>query len=468
MDFRDETGSRFALEEQVLRTISQWSDTEFTDIALRLRQFMRDCMLPETKKELITKESVLIKFDISNEQTVFPCQPLITAVEDAVSRRVVADVVIAMREGVSKICLHGGAGVGKTTALQEIGRLLPDGSEMIVFDCYGAGSYMDASRLRHRPQHGFVQLANEAMQRIGLPALLVPRVGQDFARAFRQRLELAAQALASAHPEGLLVIAIDAADNSIAAASARGLPDTSFVTELMSIGDFPINVRVIVSARTSRLNELNAPSEYRNFALQAFEPKETAEHVARYWDARSEWLEDFHSLSNGNPRVQKIAFDLANGDWSNAINYLMPSGKLLGDIFGDLFQEACSKAGRPELIELMCAGLTVLPRPIPAVELARIIGISESEVLDICTDLALGVRTDDGFLSFTNEDFEAYVRERGELYKQKVQTKSADRLLANADTDEYAAMNVAHQLYAAGRRMNCWNWSNGTQSRKLR
>ena len=451
MDFRGETGSRFALEEQVLRTISQWSNTEFTDIALRLRKFVRDRMLPETKKELITKERVLIKIGVSDERTLFPCPSSIKAVEDAVSRPVAADVVTAMREGASKICLHGGAGVGKTTALQEIGSLLPDGSEMIAFDCYGAGSYMDASRLRHRPQDGFVQLANEAAQRLGLPALLVPRVGQDFARAFRQRLEMAARTLASARPKALLVIAIDAADNSIAAASARGLPEASFVTELMSIRYFPTNVRVVVSARTGRLEKLNAPLEYREFAIQAFRPEETAENVARYWDASSAWVEDFHFLSSGVPRVQGYAFGLASDDWPVAVDFLRPSGKLLGDIFGNLFQEACSKVGQAESIELMCAGLSVLPRPIPAVELARVIGISESEVLDICTDLAPGVRTLDGFLSFTDEDFEAYVRLQGEPFKQIVQMKSAERMLANAGTDEYAALNVADQLFAAGR-----------------
>ena len=450
MDFRGETGSRFSIEEGVLRGISQWNDTEFSEVALRLRHFVRNRMLPETAKELITKERVLLLFGVSDERALFPCPSSIRTVEDAVSRRAARVVASAMTEGVVKICFHGGAGVGKTTALQEITSLLPHGSEMIVFDCYGAGSYLDASKLRHRPKEAFVQLANETSQRVGLPALLVPGPGQDLARAFRRRLELAAETLAGACPEGLLILAIDAADNSITAASTRAGADTSFVTELMSIGDLPPNVRIIVSARTGKLEELNAPSEYREVELRAFCLAETADNVTRYWDATPDWIEDFHFLSSGVPRVQGYAFGQASDDFSAADEYLRPCGKSLGEVFGELFHEALSKAGRPEAVEMMCAGLTVLPRPIPVAELAHAMGASESEVLDICTDLAPGVRSQEGFLSFADEDFEAYVRQQGTRFEQSILTRSAERILANAGSDEYAALNVADQLFAAG------------------
>ena len=115
------------------------------------------------------------------------------------------------------------------------------------------------------------------------------------------------------------------------------------------------------------------------------------------------------------------------------------------------FWGAQSKAGRPDATQLICAGLTVLPRPIPVAELAHVIDISESEVLDFCSDLAPGVRIHEGFLSFTDEDFEAYVREQGERFKQSVQAEAAERFLANAGTDEYAALNVADKLFAAGK-----------------
>ena len=457
MKFQGETGSRFAIEEGVLREIAQWRDTEFKGVALRLRDFVRNRMLPEAANEPITRERVLIEFDVSDERALFPCPSSFELVDNAVSRHVARDVAKAMTEGVRRICLHGGAGVGKSTVLQEIEGLLPVGSEMIAFDCYGSGSYLDASRLRHRPHEAFVQLSNEISQRIGLPALLVPAPGEDLGKAFRRRLELAAGALADVCPDGLLVLAIDAADNSIMAARARSRAESSFVTELMSMSGLPANVRVIVSARTGRLGELNAPPEYREIELHGFNAEETAANVARYWNAPSAWIEDFHSLSNGVPRVQGYAFRRAGEVCRDAIKYLMPSGKSLGEVFGELLDRARRKSGEPHVIEKMCAGLSVLPRPIPVVELAYAIDVSEWEVRDICSDLAPGVRIHEGFVSFTDEDFEAYVREKGSAFEQRVRTRSAERFLENAQIDEYAAFNVADQLFVVGKSKELLN-----------
>ena len=251
-------------------------------------------MIPETAGELITKETVLIQFGVSDERALSPCPSAIKSVELPVSRCASKAVVAAMSQGVQKICLHGIGGVGKTTALQEIATLLPSGSEMITFDCFGAGAYLDASELRHRPRDAFLQLSNDLAQRLRLPALLEPSATRDLARAFRRRLEIAAKALESVHQNGLLVIAVDAADNSIRAAQSRTPPESSFVLELMSFVDLPPNVRVIISARTGELDELNPPLEFKRIKLLPFTPEETALYIARFWEAPHDWIEDFH------------------------------------------------------------------------------------------------------------------------------------------------------------------------------
>ena len=221
MDFQGDTGSRFAIEDEMLRSIAEWADTEFMGLASRLRKYVRDRMLPETTGELITKENVLIQFGVSDERALFPCPSAIKSVEFPVSRDASKAVVAAMSQGGQKICLHGAGGVGKTTVLQEIATLLPDGSEMITFDCFGAGSYLDASELRHRPRDAFLQLSNDLAQSLRLPALLEPNATHDLSRAFRRRLEIAAKAIEGVHPEALLIIAVDAADNSIRAAQGN-------------------------------------------------------------------------------------------------------------------------------------------------------------------------------------------------------------------------------------------------------
>ena len=451
MDFQDETGSRFAIEDEMLGTIVEWADTEFRESAIRLREYIRKRMLPEATGELITKEKVLLQFGVSDERVLFPCPSAIKSVELPVSRGASKTVVAAMSRGDQRICLHGASGVGKTTALQEIAKLLPGGSEMITFDCFGSGSYLDASKLRHRPRDAFVQLSNELAQRLRLPALLEPNTTRDFARAFRRRLGIAARALESVHPQGLLVITVDAADNSITAARSRTPPESSFVTELMSFDDLAANVRVIISARTGRLDELKLPSEFERIELLPFTQEETAENVKRYWKALQDWIEDFHYLSGGVPRVQAYAFEHAGEVRRDALAALQPAGKKLDQIFDEQFQLALQKSGRTDLIERVCAGLTVLPRPIPVSEFSHVLGLSNSQVIDICADLAPGVRNQAGFLSFSDEDFEAYVRDRGQSVTQDIQIAAADRFLTNAGSDEYAALNVAPLLFVAGR-----------------
>ena len=451
IDCQGSVGSRFAIEVQILRAVSDWNDIEFLDTASRLREFMRRRMLPEAAGELITKQDVLIQFGVSDERSLFPCPPAIRTVAHRVPREASITVASAMVSGSQRICFHGSAGVGKTTALQEVEALLPAGSQMITFDCYSAGSYLDASKLRHRPKDAFLQLANELAERLRLPALLPPNSGREHSKAFQRRLELSAETLRRVHPKALLVVAVDAADNSVVAAEALARVETSFVVELMSFRDLPSNVRIVVSARTGRLHELKAPANFQSVELLPFTTAETTEYVKQYWDASSSWLEDFHHLSGGVPRVQDYAFRRSGDDQEGALNALRPGGKVLDQVFQELFALAFDKSGKTELVAKVCAALAVLPRPIPVAELASVLDLSESHVVDTCADLAPGVRIQGECVSFSDEDFEDYVRRTGAEAEKEIQSLASARCLARAAADEYAARNVAHLLFVSGK-----------------
>lgn len=450
LNFGGESESRFAIEESVLHEISKWNEPDFQEIANRLRNFVRNQMLPEAAGELITKERVLLQFGVSSESALFPCPSKVKTLENPVIRQTAKDVAKSLTEGNETVCIHGAAGVGKTTLLQEIDEVLPPDSQMIVFDCYGAGSYLDASRLRHLPGVAFVQLSNSISQKLGLPTYLVPSESTNYAREFRRRLEVGAEVLTKTNESGLLVLAIDAADNSIAAARSRGTADSSFVTELISMRDLPTNVRIVVTARTGRLNELNLPLEYKKVELKAFSEQETAANVKRFWNAPQTWIQSLHQLSGGIPRVQEYVLDRSEDDYQSAVDYLMPFGKTLEDLFSQLVDNARTKAGEIDTVLRLCACLTVLPRPIPLVELAYATCASELEVHDICVDLAPGLRVAEGVVSFTDEDFETFMREQGITVKAEMQTRIAKRLLANVQHDEYAAFNVTDQMFQAG------------------
>ncbi|WP_188678147.1 ATP-binding protein [Neptunicoccus cionae] len=450
LKFVSQTNSRFLLEEKMLMEVSAWTESEFAEVALRLRNFIRnEMMMPETAGEIINKESVLLQFGVSEIRALFPCPAKVKPVTDLVSREISKELCNCIIDSDQRILLHGSGGVGKSTIIQEFQGLLPEGSEVIVFDCYGAGSYMDASAMRHRPRDAFVQLANELANRLNIPAFLAPRSGLDFARAFHRRLILASETLSKVRPGARLVIVVDAADNSISAANARVPKEESFVAELISFEDLPKNVALVISARTGRRDDLKLPSSFKPFELPPFSRPETGEFVAHFWEAPEEWVDDFHRLTNGTPRVQNYAFGKTSGKPSEALDPLRPNGKTLEAIFHEQFDEAVKKAGGATKVEETCAALAVLPRPIPVGEIAHALNLSDAQILDICSDLEPGIRVSENTISFADEDFEHFALVKGQKSIPEIRSKVARRMLADYRNSEYAALNVVPLLLKA-------------------
>ena len=459
LHFEAGAGSRFALEEQVLRAIADWTDESVQQVATELRQFVRRRMLPESARETITRESVLLHLGTSEESTLFPCPSEISRTKAPVRRASVRDALGVLRSEVRHLCLHGPAGVGKTTALQEIEEALPKGSVMVKDDCYGGGRYLDPGALRHRPRDAFIQLTNDLAFLLRLPLFLSNRRhdGSDYPRLFMNRLRHAACALAAHLPDALIVIAVDAADNAVVAARERIPSEPSFVHDFvrLRLDGLPENVRFVVTTRTGRMETLQLPHFYCIREIAPFSRPETSENVARVWAAAPEaWIDDFHHLSGGVPRVQGYAFEVDGAPSSTALERLRPAGKSLGDIFQQQFRHALANSGGTQgeaEVARLCAALIALPRPAPLSDLAAILESTESRITDICVDLAPGIRVQDGTVSFADEDFESFVRAEGKDELAGVRTRAAERLLSRAREDCYAALHVAAALVAAGR-----------------
>ena len=453
LHFEAGAGSRFALEEQVLRSIADWIDLDVQQIVTGLKQFVRQRMLPESAGETITRESVLLHLGTSEESTLFPCRSEIASTDTPVSRAPVREAVDMLRAGVQCLCLHGRAGVGKTTALQEMEEALPSGSVMVKYDCYGGGGYLDPNALRHRPRDAFIQLTNDLAARLRLPLLLSRHHGSDFPRLFSNRLKHAARALAAQNPETLIVITVDAADNAVLAAQERSPAEPSFVHDFVQLTKLPENARFVVTTRTGRLETLRLPRSYCTKEIEPFSQQETSENVARVWAAPDPWIEDFHHFSGGVPRVQDYAFKLEGALPSTALDRLRPAGKSLGDFFQQQFRHALAKSGTQAKAEVarLCAALVALPRPVPLSDLAAILEIIEPRTSDICTDLAPRIRLQDGTVGFADEDFEEFVRAEGKGELIGVREGAATWLLSRADHDRYAALHVAAALVSAGR-----------------
>ena len=435
----------------MLVEISAWTEFEFVEVSQRLRNYVRNkMMMPETSGEVIKKESILIQFNVTDHRALFPCPANVKSVPNFVPREISRTLCKAIANGQQRILLHGTGGVGKSTVLQELPTLLPDGSEVVIFDCYGAGSYMDASAVRHRSRDAFVQLANELASRLKLPSFLEPKSDIDFARVFHKRLELAAETLSRTRPHSTLVIVIDAADNSISAADARTPQEESFVVDLVSFEELPHNVTLLISARTGRRYDLKLPHSFKSYELLPFTRPETEIFVRFFWNAPKTWIDDFHRLTQGTPRVQNYAFGKVPDSPSQALEPLRPNGKSLDGIFEDQFVEAIKKSGKAAKVEDTCAALAVLPRPIPIEELGHALKLTAAQVRDICSDLEPGVRLQEETIGFADEDFESFVFDKGKKSIAGKLAKVAKRLLEHHQHTEYAALNVVPLLSLSG------------------
>lgn len=452
LDFSDCEGpSRFSLQERVIEAIAKVAAADTRPAMLELRNAVYSRMLPDGDLSPITKAVILNAMYIGDEEALLPCPSQLKLIEKIVSRGAVHKILQLLSQPHQRICIHGSGGCGKTTALQEIGNELPPASEMIVFDCYGGGSYLDSDGQRHLPRHAFLHLCNELSARVGAPMLITASPNTDYVREFKSRLRRAASIVYARSDKALLVIAVDAADNSVTAAETRVPPEHSFIHDFVTLGDLPENVRLVISARTGRRETLRLSDSFESVHLENFTLPEMAQFVHFHWkNATEPWIEDMQYLSGGNPRVLSYAFEYAGSTPTRAIDYLRPSGKDLPLIFAARVKEAIRKSGDFVEFGKVCAGLVALPRPIPLCDLGAILGLSESRIRDLSSDFAPMLRDDKGYLGFNDEDFEAFIREHAQSALPEVRRSAADYFLSRHQSDSYAAEHLASALLDAG------------------
>ena len=391
-----------------------------------------DVDLPTQLKELVTRKAltesednpVITKMDVlrvlkTDESRLFPAPCLIEEIADVVPREQEAELVDAVvAAGSVPIIIHADGGVGKSIFATRIKYHLPVGSQSIVYDCFGNGQYRSTTGLRHRHRDGLVQIANELAAK-GLCHPLIPTPNADHAaylRAFMFRLGQCVAKLKASHPDAVLCIIIDAADNAQMAAEEIG-EAKSFPRDLLR-EKVPNGVRLVFFARSHRVTKLDPPLQKLSLELKSFSRNETAVLLREKFPSASEHdVNEFHRLSSQNPRVQALA--LAPGTpLDQVLRSLGPNPTTVESAIAHLLQASIARlrdavgSVEKQQIDMICSGLAALRPLIPISVLSAISGVDEAAIRSFAFDLCRPLIVTGEKIQFFDEPAETWFRDQ--------------------------------------------------------
>ncbi|WP_282055720.1 AAA family ATPase [Maribacter luteus] len=419
----------------------------------QLRELVFDKMMPEARsRRKITLTDVIanLGFNDGSIENLFPVSQSLEDNKNSILREQLESInsEIAANTDFLPICIHGGAGIGKSTIIQQIQKYLPDSNECITFDCYGSGSYQNAEDNRHLHKNALIHISNDIAKRIGTDFLIThrPLQSDDYVKEFKKRMVHAVEILKQRDINATLTIIIDAADNSITAASNNG--ERSFVKDILNM-DIPSGCNLIVTTRTHRKDSLNLPEDYIDIELEPFSLAETTQFIKTYFPEISEnEISEFHKYTYGIPRAQFYSIDLKKKGINEVINFLKPNGKTVELIILDKIKAAKKKVSYKEeiLIDDFFSLLIGLPRPVPITYLSEILNVHQSFLLDVRSEVWSGLVYENNSFEFRDEDFENYIRDNYSL-SQKRLTQITEVFLKNAENDSYASVNLGNLLF---------------------
>ncbi|MFD9900961.1 hypothetical protein [Mesorhizobium sp. NPDC059025] len=444
--------SRLSMESEVLQHLVNMYDADARDDANLLQKRVATLMLPESRREPpVTREVLATWLGVGNERMLYPATSRMKAATPYLRREVMKTLGAKLvAPQLRPLRVHAGGGCGKTSLLCDLGSVLPEGSEVFLYDCYGGGLFLASDQKRHLPEQAFVQIGNELAARLRTP-LVVRRQGSiDVFDAFRNRAAIAAALLAERSPDAVLVLCFDAVDN--ARKGSLHWHEPCFVDVMSEASGWPDNVRIILSCRSARLSEVGSQHLFEDFEISPLDEGEVKRLVALWqpnWPA--DLASTFKDLTGGNPRRLVYAIEgLPDNGAGRAIERLMPKAEGIDPLFKQRVSEAGKHFGDPNKIWQILDALAHLPRPVPAQLLAALAGITPADIRDIAGDIGGIVERQEGW-SFHDEDFEAFVVDRPDNGGKALLARAADLLLQTRLDDRYAATSVAEVLASAGR-----------------
>lgn len=452
LDFEDcGTSSRQVLKFELIKSISKASiksQNQFNS----LFKMIWDKMMPENREDrTITLIDIVANFGFSSIENLFPVSQNFESNSTAIQREQLSGIISSIDGNTSylPICIHAGAGIGKSTIIHQIKNTLPEYSECILFDCYGAGKYQNPEDKRHLHKNAIVQLSNELAKSVGTEFLLLQNESDDiYLKEFIKRIKEGVEILRNRNPQASLVFIIDAADNSITAAKNSG--EKSFVEDLVNI-EIPNGCHIIVTSRTYRKDILSLPDTFIDIPLNPFSKEETSLFAKQNFpNITDDEVLEFHTYTKGIPRVQFYSLNLRRQGINEVINYLKPNGKSVEDLILDKIHQAIIRIGKGKkpLVEQFFKLLISLPRPVPINYLSEMMKVELDFLKDLSADIWNGLILDEDLFSFRDEDFENYISETYKITLEELQ-EITQVFLKRAEVDEYASINLGSLLFTA-------------------
>ncbi len=455
LHFEDREDGYWDQRNILLQETSGYLPDSDVDAPMQLKELVTRRALSEGEQNpVITKVDVLRALK-TDESQLFPAKCLIEISGDIVAREQELEVIDAIVATKTPIIIHASGGVGKSIMATQIARNIPSNSVSILYDCFGNGEYRSATGYRHRHKDALVQIANELAAK-GLCHPLIPTVHADstaYLKAFMYRLTQAIRVLRASDPNALLCIVVDAADNAQMAAMEIG-EKRSFVQDLIR-ERIPDGARFIFLCRSHRQDLLCPPLDTTSIELLPFSLKETTELLQKNFpSATNRDIEEFHSLSSQNPRVQALALS-QNKPLQDILRLLGPGPMSVDDMISGLLDSAInnlkdvSSTIEKEQIEKICVGMSALRPLIPIQTLSAISGVEPEAIKSFAYDIGRPLLIAGDTIQFFDEPAETWFRDK---FKPNAHTMAGfiESLKPIANKSAYVASVLPQLMLEAG------------------
>ncbi|SHM92302.1 hypothetical protein [Mucilaginibacter sp. OK098] len=415
-----------------------------------LTTLMSERALPNSDGTVL-KENVLQCFGYQSESELYPAKPIWDPSGPIVDRIIYRELSTYILTASQPIIVHAPGGVGKSVFTRYLIDNIAEGSEVIAYDCFGAGSYRNRSKSRHRHRDALVEIANELAAKGLCDPLLIQNGTHEaeMIRSFIKRIESALDAIKTAYKDGILLLLIDAADN--AEMAAKEMNDICFAAELLR-EKLPEGCKLAYLCRPERMELLKPQSYVAKFSLTPFSNEETLQNLRLYYsDATAADAEEFHRLTSANPRVQANALATGAAEIATLLADLGPSVITVEAQIQQQLERALGRlkdnlpAEYHRYLDNICIGLASLSPNIPLDILAKVAGVEISAVKSFVTDIGRSLWLSDDSVQFRDEPSETWFRQKFIAEKRDLE-KFILELEPLANQSSYAAQ-VLPQLY---------------------